>query len=135
MNCRVYPHTLEKPYRFVVVFSKYQGKLLLSRHRERTTWGTQDGHIEPGETPLEAAKRELWEESGAKRFSIRPLCGYWAKDDKGSSDGMVFFAQIEELGELPESEMAETALFDALPQELTYPDITPVIYRQAEQLF
>ena len=38
-------------YKYVVVFSRYQGRLLLSRHKERRTWETQGGHVEPGETP------------------------------------------------------------------------------------
>ena len=45
-------------YKYVVVLSRYQGKLLLSQHRDRNTWETQGGHIEPGETPEEAARRE-----------------------------------------------------------------------------
>lgn len=60
-------------YKFVVVLSRFKGKILLSRHKDRTTWETQGGHIEAGETPLEAAKRELYEESGAIEFEIEAL--------------------------------------------------------------
>ena len=31
--------------RFVVVLSHQEGKILLSRHRQRQTWETQGGHI------------------------------------------------------------------------------------------
>ncbi|MBQ8577327.1 MAG: NUDIX domain-containing protein [Clostridia bacterium] len=124
------------PYRYVVVFSRYNGidnsgKLLLSRHRRRTTWETQGGHIEAGETPLTAAKRELWEESGAQEYDITPLCDYHAADETSSADGVVFLADIRTLGPLPQSEMAEVALFDTLPDavDLTYPGITPVLFR------
>ncbi len=131
MICRTYPLGELDGYKYVVVISKYAGRILLSRHRERSTWETQGGHIEPGETPLEAARRELWEESGAVRFTIAPLCDYWAADESSEASGVVFTAEIAELGSLPESEMAETALFDALPQNLTYPGITPVLLRRA----
>ena len=103
---------------------------MLSRHKQRTTWETQGGHVEPGETPLQAAERELYEESGALRYDIRPLCDYWAGDEitgKGAT-GMVFHAEIHALGEMPESEMAEVHLFDGLPENLTYPAITPELY-------
>ena len=103
---------------------------MLSRHKQRTTWETQGGHVEPGETPLQAAERELYEESGALRYDIRPLCDYWAGDEitgKGAT-GMVFHAEIHALGEMPESEMAEVSLFDGLPENLTYPAITPELY-------
>lgn len=65
-------------YKYVVVLSEYNGKILLSRHKDRTTWETQGGHIEDGETPLDAAKRELYEKSGAIDFDIEPLCDYRA---------------------------------------------------------
>lgn len=41
---------------------------------------------------------------------------------------MVFTAVIYKLGKLPQSEMAEIKTFDALPENLTYPAITPVLF-------
>lgn len=119
-----------KSYKYVVVLSYYNGKILLSRHKNRTTWETQGGHIEVGETPLEAAKRELYEESGAAEFEIFPLCDYRTEDEathKGEN-GMVFAARIMCLKEIPDSEMAEVKTFDVLPDNLTYPDITPELF-------
>lgn len=103
---------------------------MLSRHKQRTTWETQGGHVEPGETPLQAAKRELYEESGAVDYDIRALCDYWAGDEitgEGAT-GMVFHAEIHALGPMPQSEMAEVRMFDTLPENLTYPQITPELF-------
>lgn len=127
MECKVYPLNTLKEYKYVVCFSLYQGKLLLSKHKKRDTYETQGGHIELGETPLEAAKRELYEESGATEFDIVPLCDYYA----GGDNGMVFVAEIKKLENMPESEMEKVKLFDTLPNSnnLTYPEITPVLYR------
>jgi 8-oxo-dGTP pyrophosphatase MutT (NUDIX family) len=42
-----------------------QGKLLaVSRGHDHRDWGMPGGWIEPGEKPVEAASRELWEETG-----------------------------------------------------------------------
>ena len=65
-------------YRFADIVSIYNDIWVFCRHKERNTWETQGGHIEAGEMPLEAAKRELYEETGAISFSIEPLCDYWA---------------------------------------------------------
>lgn len=133
------------PNKYVVVLSRYQGKLLLSRHKERATWETQGGHIEPGESPEDAARRELWEESGAKDFTLEPVCMYWAEDRAGfergeapegsGAWGAIFFADIKELAPLPESEMAEVGMFDGLPENITYPGITPRLYEQVKDRF
>ena len=78
MTSKTYEIGSLQQYKYVVVLSEYEGNILLSRHKKRTTWETQGGHIEFGEEPLEAAKRELYEESGAIDFEIEPLCDYWA---------------------------------------------------------
>lgn len=130
MECKIYPLGSCKNQKYVVVLSRYQGKVLLSRHRKRDTWETQGGHIEAGETPLQAARRELFEESGAIQYKIRPLFDY----SFGDGTGTVFEADISELGPLPESEMAEVKLFDCLPQNVTYPAITPFLFREQERI-
>lgn len=130
MKTKTFPVGELKEYKYVVILSRYEGKVLLSRHKERATWETQGGHIEAGETPIEAAKRELYEESGAVKYYIAPICDYWAgsDDETSGSNGMVFKAIIHELGEIPDSEMAEVKQFDELPENLTYPAITPVLF-------
>lgn len=130
MISRIYEAGDLKQYKYVVILSTYNGKLMLSRHKQRLSWETQGGHIEADETPLEAAKRELFEESGALSYDIHALCDYWAGDEiiGESATGMVFYAEIHKLGPMPESEMAEVRLFEELPENLTYPAITPELF-------
>ena len=45
-------------YKYVVICSYYEGRYMLSRHSKRTTWETQGGHIEVGETPMDAIDPE-----------------------------------------------------------------------------
>jgi len=133
LQCRIHPVGELQTYKYVVVCSRYQDKWLLSRHKKRDTWETQGGHIEPGETPMDAARRELYEESGVEDAVIKPVCDYYGYDSQSHSNGMVFLAQIHHLGKLPESEMKETGLFEEMPENLTYPQVTPFLCREAEK--
>ncbi|QHQ60847.1 NUDIX domain-containing protein [Anaerocolumna sedimenticola] len=133
MECKIYNLNELKEYKYVVILSKYKGSILLSRHKKRSTWETQGGHIEKGETPLEAAKRELFEESGAVKYTITPVFDYLAGDEKSSANGMVFMADITELADIPDSEMKEVRTFDKLPDALTYPEITPILFKKAKE--
>ena len=131
LECTIHPFGSATEPVFVVVVSRCNGKYLLSRHRSRSTWETQGGHIETGETPEHAARRELIEESGAREFEIHPVCDYYGYNRFGAAWGRVYRAEITELAALPESEMAEIRLFDALPEALTYPKVTPKLFEEA----
>ena len=134
LKCRVFPLNYLPSYKYTVICANYKGKWILSKHKKRDSWETQGGHIEPGETPLDAAKRELFEESGIRDADVYPVCDYWGFNPFRCSNGMVFLAVVHSIGELPESEMQEIGMFDELPENLTYPQTSPVLYREAEKL-
>jgi 8-oxo-dGTP diphosphatase len=135
---RIYEFNTLKNYIWADVVAIYNGKWIFSKHKKRSTWESQGGHIEIGETVLEAAKRELHEEAGAIDFDIVPLCDYWLR---GTIDGkmvignsQVYFANVHTLGDIPaNSEMEKICLFDSLPGNLTYHEVIYEIYPLALQ--
>ena len=87
------------------------------------------GHREPGETALEAALRELKEETGAVNAVISPVCIYSVTKNDVTTYGLLCYALAEVLEPLNDAfEMAEVLLADKLPESLTYPDIQPVLF-------
>jgi len=133
MEFKTYPFNTLGNYIYADVIAFHDGKWLLSKHKDRTTWETQGGHIEPGETPLDAAKRELYEESGAIEFDIEPLCDYMVKGKFNGvnidGNSQVFFAKVHSLTEIPHhSEMEKICLFDSLPDNLTYAELYDEIF-------
>lgn len=112
----------------IVVFDS-AGRLVLCRHKERSTWETPGGHIEPGETPAEAAARELFEETGIAPKGLTAVADY----EVDGVAGRLYTADIATRSPLPDLEIAETTTSDALPDNLTYPAITPILVRAATQ--
>ena len=120
--------------KYAVIVAKYDGKQLWCRHRDRCTWEIPGGHIEEGETAIEAAARELQEETGAADFSITPVCWYNLVFNAGyeGSSSLLCVAEVRTFGEL-HSEIAEVRTFDETPSALTYPDIQPCLLAEARR--
>ena len=117
-------------YTYVVCFCKYQGGWLYCRANTRTSFETAGGKIEDGETLLEAAKRELFEEAGATDFEIKAAFDYSVrrKPTREFSHGCVFYVEIHELNGLFEFEMDEVKVFETIPDEMRFPQILPTLY-------
>lgn len=117
-----YPAGMLDDIEFVAVFTNYRGKWVYCWHKRRESFEHPGGHVEPGETPMQAAKRELYEESGITDCRLTPLWDYeyiWP-DGAGKNNGRVFYGEAYSLGELPESEMSRVELFDSVPDNYTY---------------
>ncbi len=107
-------------FEIAVIAARHKDKWVFCRHKQRDTWEMPGGHREQGETIDEAARRELWEETGALEFSMQPILA--CRDEKYC--GMLYYAEIKQFESIPsESEMTEIKFFEYLPEALTYPDL------------
>lgn len=92
-------HIDEKLYfSYVVIITKYKGKYLFVKHKDRETFEIPGGKIDPGETAYEAAKRELFEETGALLFSVQKIFYYEVSTSSKTDYGIVFVSDITKKG-------------------------------------
>lgn len=119
---------------FAVIMAKFNGRWIYVRHKKRQTWEMPGGHRELNENINDTASRELFEETGATKFSLTPVCIYSVERDETvnytESFCQLFYSEVETLGNLPDFEMKETKLFNDIPDNLTYPLIQPFLHKK-----
>lgn len=109
----------------VAVYPRHQGRVLLIRHRRLGLWLPPGGELMTGETPLEAAARELREETGlVGHFPVVSdidgtppgLIGYeeHTAGSKGVHMNFVFVADVDTDEVHPNEEFEEWRWVDAL---------------------
>ena len=109
-----------------IIAARLEGKWLFCRHSQHHGWELPGGHIEPGETPEAAARRELWEETGVTQAAFTPVNMFCV----GDFWGMLFFAEVTQMDALPpSSEIAEVRLDQFLPTEHAYQNLPELFDR------
>ncbi|MCB0997823.1 MAG: NUDIX hydrolase [Acidimicrobiales bacterium] len=108
-----------------VIHDADRGVLLLWRHRFTTdTWGWEvpAGRIDEGETPIEAAAREAFEETGWRPGPIRPLTSYFPHNGTSDATFHLFAADgathVGPPSDPTESERVEWVPVDAVRDEI-----------------
>jgi len=126
MEVRFYETVEDSKLMFAVILARHDGKWVFCKHKARETYECPGGHREPGETIEEAARRELYEETGAVQYVLEPLCVYSVRSEEGGETfGMLYAAEITAMEPDLHSEIERIELFADLPHHWTYPEIQP----------
>lgn len=107
----------------VVIYAKYNNKVVMCKHKKRETWELPGGHIEKNETPQMAARRELYEETGATKFDLEAVCKYSFECGEKKIFSILYTSNIKSMEKLPDFKIKEVKLFEEIPNNVTYPEI------------
>jgi 8-oxo-dGTP diphosphatase len=117
---------------YVVIAARHEGGWIFIKHRRRGGYELPAGHPEAGEDTVDAAARELKEETGAIDFTMEPVTFYSVDAGQGKQYGRLFFACVETLGAIGDmSEIEGLALFRRMPRNISLPEVMTFLYRQA----
>ena len=134
---RFYDRVDDALLKFAVIIAKTDGKWVFCKHRERDTYELPGGHREAGETVMEAAKRELYEETGALTYSLMPVCVYSVSAPGNfngeESFGMLFYAEITKFENELHSEIESIIITARLVDNWAYPPIHPKLIDEARR--
>lgn len=133
LQVKFYENAEDKLLKFAVIISKFNGQWVFCKHKERDTYEFPGGHREPGENIDDTAKRELWEETGAVHFDLQPIGVYSVCEDDNETHGMLYYADIYELGPLPPLEIEKIEILNELPSKWTYPFIQPILLEKIKR--
>ena len=134
---RFYDQVDDALLRFAVIIAKTEGKWVFCKNRERETYELPGGHREAGEDILEAARRELYEETGALTYRIEPICVYSvsAPGNFGGEEGfgMLYYADITEFEPELHSEIEKILITEKPVENWSYPPIHPRMIEEARR--
>ena len=130
-----YDNVADELLKFAVIISKTDGKWVFCKHKDRNTYEVPGGHREAGENIIDTAKRELYEETGATEFDIKPVCVYSviAEDNYDGEEtfGMLYYADIKSFEPELHSEIEKIIITEDLVSDWTYPLIQPRLLEEA----
>jgi 8-oxo-dGTP diphosphatase len=131
---KFYESVIDDLLTFAVIVSRYQGKWVFCKKKDGETYEMPGGRRKPGENIEETARRKLYEETGAARFRLSPVCVYSFQNAEGEVFGMLYFAEIQEFFALPDFGMDRIDFFEGLPENLAYPEVEPQLIQKVEEI-
>ncbi|MDY4788041.1 MAG: NUDIX domain-containing protein [Bacilli bacterium] len=134
VEVKFYDEIDDKLLKFAVIITKTNNQLVFCKHQKRDTYEIPGGHRENGETIFDTARRELYEETGALIYDIKPICVYSVVSSCNiETFGMLYLANVSSFEKELHNEIEKIIITDKLIENWTYPLIQPKLIEEAKR--
>ena len=135
MKVNFYDCIEDSKHQFAVIIALVNGEYIFCKHRQRCTLEIPGGHREVAEAIDDTAKRELYEETGALEYEIKPLFSYGVEADGNETFGRLYLAYVQKIEDKLNFEMEKIFISKELPplEMWTYPIIQYELVKEARK--
>ncbi len=128
MRVRFLDKIEEGESRFIIVFARLKGKIIFVKTSHSKRYSLIAGKIEKGETPFQAAEREIFEECQGE-IKILNFHSYYSVESRGNKGyGALFIADLDSIKQGRNFEICHVLAQTTLPSNLRYERIQKSLY-------
>lgn len=115
MSVRFFDLDSKQPITKFYIVSRYQNQWVFCKYRGFNSHDIPHGQCEFNETIKEAAAREIFEDTGAIVYNMKPLCAFEVIENDFNLKAVLFYAEIEKLNQLSSFKIEQVIKTDAFP--------------------
>ncbi len=114
-----------------VVIAKYNGRWLYCKHRDAVTFELPYGYRGEDEMIEDTARHALSRKTGAKKYTLKPVCTYSQDNGDITVFGKLYYAEIKEMDPTLQAKGERVYYLDSHPDNQSCPELHPLLVQEA----
>lgn len=120
----------------ITIAAKRKNKYLFVKCRGSNTMELVSTDVNESELPLNAARRLLVDTLGVSEYQLKFVCNYSITENKSVEYGVLYSAEVAEMGDFEKSRIATVYLLDDAPEsnsQWTNPERDMLLFQTANR--